>query len=108
LGDEADQDWATLPYNSALRNEACGFTYALVYCQSGARASVGAAMLRSLGFKNVRVFEESWLGYGNNTTAPAEAVQYFTFNTFAGKIKSLEAAVQNLTAEIKTLKAAKQ
>lgn len=32
----------------------------------------------------------------------------FTFKTFAGKIKSLEATVQNLTAEIKALKAAKQ
>jgi thiosulfate/3-mercaptopyruvate sulfurtransferase len=80
----------------------------IVYCQSGARASVGAAMLRSLGFNNVRVFEESWLGYGNDITAPAEAVQYFNFNTYAGKIKSLEAAVQNLTAEVKALKAAKQ
>jgi thiosulfate/3-mercaptopyruvate sulfurtransferase len=80
----------------------------IVYCQSGARASVGAAMLRSLGFKNVRVFEESWLGYGNDVSAPAEAVQFFPFNKFASEVKSLGAAVQDLTAEVKALKAAKR
>jgi hypothetical protein len=37
------------------------------------------------GFNKVRVFEESWLGYGNDVLAPAEVVQYFPFNTFGGE-----------------------
>jgi thiosulfate/3-mercaptopyruvate sulfurtransferase len=79
----------------------------IVYCQSGGRAAMTAVVLRSLGFKKVRVFEESWLGYGNNLSAPAEAVQFFNFETLNGKIKSLEANVKTLTAEIKALKAAR-
>jgi thiosulfate/3-mercaptopyruvate sulfurtransferase len=80
----------------------------IVYCQSGARASVTASVLRTLGFKEVRVFEESWLGYGNDVSAPAEALQFFNLNALASKVKSLEANIQSLTAEIKALKAAKQ
>ncbi|MGZ9274466.1 MAG: rhodanese-like domain-containing protein [Nitrospira sp.] len=35
----------------------------VVYCQSGVRASLTAAVLRDLGFKDVKVYEPSWLGY---------------------------------------------
>jgi hypothetical protein len=45
------------------------------------------------------VFKESWLGYGNNLAAPAEKVQFFNIDTLNGKVKSLEARVQNLTDE---------
>lgn len=44
----------------------------IVYCQSGVRASESAAILRSLGFTNVKVYEASWLGYAGVPYAPAE------------------------------------
>jgi 3-mercaptopyruvate sulfurtransferase SseA len=37
----------------------------IVYCQSGARASETAGVLQQLGFTNVKVYDSSWLGYGN-------------------------------------------
>lgn len=80
----------------------------VVYCQSGSRASQTAAVLRDLGFKNVRVFEESWLGYGNTLSAPAESVQFLNVAALNNRIKSLESEVEGLTAEIKALKEAKK
>ena len=79
----------------------------IVYCQSGGRAALTASVLRGLGFKKVRVFEESWLGYGNNLSAPAEDVQFFNIDALNAKVKTLETKVRELTAEIKAAKAAK-
>ena len=78
----------------------------IVNCQSGVRASETAWVLVSLGFEKVRVFEESWLGYGNDLTAPAEDVQFVNVGALNAKIKHLEAAVQKLTAELEARKAA--
>jgi thiosulfate/3-mercaptopyruvate sulfurtransferase len=80
----------------------------IVYCQSGGRASVTASVLRSLGFEKVRVFEESWLGYGNNLSAPAEAVQFVNIGALNSKIRRLEAEMETFKAEVKALKAAKK
>ena len=80
----------------------------VVYCQSSVRASETATVLRSLGFEKVRVFEESWLGYGNNLSAPAEAVQFVNIGVLNSKIKKLEVEVENLTAEVQALKGAKR
>jgi thiosulfate/3-mercaptopyruvate sulfurtransferase len=80
----------------------------IVYCQSSVRASVTASVLRSLGFEKVRVFEESWLGYGNNLSAPAEAVQFVNIGAINNRIRSLESEIEALNAEVKALKAAKR
>ena len=77
----------------------------IVYCQSGVRASETANMLRSLGFEKVRVFEESWLGYGNHLAAPAESVQFLNIGALKGQIRSLETEVESLKAELALLKA---
>jgi thiosulfate/3-mercaptopyruvate sulfurtransferase len=80
----------------------------IVYCQSGGRASVTASVLRSLGFEKVRVFEEGWLGYGNNLSAPAEAVQFVNIGALNSKIRRLEAEMETIKAEVKALEAAKR
>ena len=77
----------------------------IVYCQSGVRASETGWVLHGLGFGRVRVFEESWLGYGNDLAAPAEDVQSVNIGLLNAQIKSLESEVKYLTAEVKTLKA---
>jgi thiosulfate/3-mercaptopyruvate sulfurtransferase len=79
----------------------------VVYCQSSVRASVTASVLRGLGFEKVRVFEESWLGYGNNLSAAAEAVQFVNIGAINTKIRSLESEIETLKAEVKALSAAK-
>ena len=78
----------------------------IVNCQSGVRASETAWVLVSLGFEKVRVFEESWLGYGNDLSAPAEDVQFVNVGALNARIEHLEAAVRKLTAELEALKAA--
>jgi thiosulfate/3-mercaptopyruvate sulfurtransferase len=80
----------------------------IVYCQSSVRACETASVLRGLGFEKVRVFEEGWLGYGNNLSAPAEAVQFVNIGALNGRIRSLESEIETLKAEVKALKAAKQ
>ena len=60
-------------------------------------------MLRSLGFDNVRVFEESWLGYGNKLSLPAESAQFVNIGALNNRIKSLEVRIDHLTAEIAAL-----
>lgn len=44
----------------------------VVYCQSGVRAAETAAVLKDLGFKNVKVYDSSWLGYSSTPDAPAQ------------------------------------
>jgi len=80
----------------------------IVYCQSGVRASVTASVLRDLGFGRVRVFEESWLGYGSDLSAPAEDVQFVNIGALNARIKSLESAVEGLAAKVKALEANQQ
>ncbi len=77
----------------------------IVYCQSGARASESAAILRELGFKNVRVYDSSWLGYGNTFEAPAENVTYFDVGRVNRTMRSLQMQIDLLVEEIDTLKA---
>jgi thiosulfate/3-mercaptopyruvate sulfurtransferase len=80
----------------------------IVYCHSGGRASETASVLRSLGFENVRVFEESWLGYANNLSAPAESVQFANIGALNTRIRNLEMEIESLKAEVKALHADRQ
>ena len=77
----------------------------IVYCQSAVRASETAAVLRDLGFKDVKVHEPSWLGYAGQLTAPAEQEVFVNVGALNGRIQSLQGRVQQLEAELKSLKA---
>lgn len=78
----------------------------IVMCQSGVRASQTTNVLRELGFKNVKVFEESWLGYGNRFDAPAQNVQFVNVGALKSKIASLEKDVEALEAQLEELQKA--
>jgi len=80
----------------------------IVYCQSGARSSESAVILMELGFDNVRVYDASWLGYGNTFEAPAENVSYFNVGRVNRIIRSLQMQIDMLEAEIATLKAGQE
>ena len=79
----------------------------IVYCQSGVRASETAAVLRDLGFKDVKVHEPSWLGYASNLSAPAEDEVFVNIGALNGRIASLQNRVQELEGEVVKLKPAK-
>jgi thiosulfate/3-mercaptopyruvate sulfurtransferase len=44
----------------------------IVYCHIGLRAAMSAAVLTRLGFRSVRLYQGSWLEYGNDADAPFE------------------------------------
>jgi thiosulfate/3-mercaptopyruvate sulfurtransferase len=77
----------------------------IVYCQSAVRASETAAVLRDLGFKDVKVHEPSWLGYAGQLSAPAAKETFVNVGALNGRIQSLMGRVQQLEAEVQRLRA---
>ena len=80
----------------------------IVYCQSGARASETAGVLQQLGFKNVKVYDSSWLGYGNTLDAPADNVSFFNVGLLNGRIASMQGRIDQLERELAETKAARK
>lgn len=79
----------------------------IVYCQSGARASETAGVLQELGFTKVKVYDSSWLGYGNTLDAPAENVTFFNVGLFTSRLSTLQERLNRLEKELAETKAQK-
>ncbi len=79
----------------------------IVYCQSGIRASETATLLKDLGFKKVRVYDSSWLGYGNTLDAPAENVTFFNVGLMQSRMSSMQKRLETLEKELAESRAAK-
>ena len=79
----------------------------IVYCQSGARASETAGVLQQLGFTNVKVYNSSWLGYGNTLDAPANNVTFFNVGLFNSRLLALQDRVNQLEKELAEARAQK-
>lgn len=72
-GKVADSSGATLAAPEKLKALYAQFDpekEIVTYCQSGMRAAVTASVLESLGFRRVRVYDTSWLGYADRPDAP--------------------------------------
>lgn len=74
----------------------------VVYCQSGARASETAGVLEQLGFKNVKVYDSSWLAYGNKLDAPANNATVFNVGALNGRLAAMQARIDTLEKELAT------
>jgi len=74
----------------------------IVYCQTGARATVNYFEMRLLGFKNPAVYDDSWTVYGNsiNPPYPIENEQWINLDVL-GKMKQ---AIESMSQEIAKLK----
>ncbi|MFZ5540652.1 MAG: sulfurtransferase [Pseudomonadota bacterium] len=68
----------------------------IVYCQSGNRAAETAAVLADLGFRNIKVYDSSWLGYASVLTAPAEDETWLNVGALQATVQSLEARIEEL------------
>ena len=79
----------------------------IIYCQSGARASQTAGVLQQLGFTNVKVYDSSWLGYGNTLDAPADNVTFFNVGLLNSRLSALQDRVNQLEKELAEAKARK-
>lgn len=79
----------------------------VVYCQSGVRASVTAAVLRELGFKDVKLYEPSWLGYAGTLAAPAEREVFVNVGALNGQLAALQSRVSELESELARVRAAR-
>lgn len=62
----------------------------IVYCQSGNRAAETYVVLQELGFKNVRLYDPSWLGYSSWLSAPADDEVWTNFGSLLTQVKGLE------------------
>jgi len=76
----------------------------VVMCQSGVRAAETATVLRELGFKDVKVYEPSWLGYAGVLSAPAEQETFLNVGALNGRIAGLQGRIEELEAELDKIK----
>lgn len=76
----------------------------VVYCQSGVRASVTATVLRELGFRDVKVYEPSWLGYAGTLSAPVENEVFLNVGALNSRIGALQGRITELETEVTRLK----
>lgn len=76
----------------------------VVYCQSGVRAAVTGSLLRELGFRNVKVYDSSWLDYGNRLDAPAESQSFLNVGALLSRIGGLESRIGTLEEELARLR----
>lgn len=80
----------------------------VVYCQSAVRASETAVVLRDLGFRHVKVYEPSWLGYAGVLSAPVNQEVFVNVGALNGQISSLNGRLRALEEELARLRAAAQ
>ena len=72
----------------------------IVYCQSGVRASETATVLQDIGFKKVKVYDSSWLGYGNTLNAPAESVSFVNVGLLMSRMSALQKRLDGMEKEL--------
>jgi thiosulfate/3-mercaptopyruvate sulfurtransferase len=77
----------------------------IVYCQSGTRASETAVVLSKLGFKNVKVYEPSWLGYAAVLSAPANNETFFNVGALNTRLSAMQQRIEQLERELTAAKA---
>ena len=73
----------------------------VVYCQSGVRAAETAVVLKNLGFKKVKVYDSSWLGWGNNLKAPVADETFLNVGALNAKMTAMQNKINQLEEAIK-------
>ena len=70
----------------------------VVYCQSGVRAAETATVLQNLGYKNVKIYDSSWLGWASHLASPVADETYLN----VGMLNARIAAMQSKSNELET------
>jgi len=74
----------------------------VAYCQTGTRSTQTYAVLRDMGFKKVRNYDDSWIVWGSNLDLPTANTSYFDFvkvNAAMKRVDDLEKKVEALIAK---------
>lgn len=79
----------------------------IVYCQSGVRAAETAYVLKELGFSKVKIYDASWLAYGNTLDAPANNESFFNVGALNGRMAAMQARIEQLERDLAAAKPAK-
>ena len=79
----------------------------VVYCQSGVRAAETATILKEIGFRNVKVYDSSWIGYGNRPDTPIEGRTVFNVGLMKERMEAMTARLDALADELGKMKAGK-
>jgi thiosulfate/3-mercaptopyruvate sulfurtransferase len=79
----------------------------VVYCQSGVRAAETATILKEIGFRNVKVYDSSWIGYGNRPDTPIEGRTVFNIGLVKERMEAMTARLDALADELGKMKAGK-
>ena len=72
----------------------------IVYCQSGVRAAETATVLADLGFTNVKVYDSSWLGYGNSLELPANNAVFLNVGALNARIGAMQGRIEALERDL--------
>jgi thiosulfate/3-mercaptopyruvate sulfurtransferase len=78
----------------------------VVMCHSGVRAAQTASVLQDLGFRNVRVYDSSWLGYAARLDAPAENEVFLNVGQMNQRLRELARRVDDLEGQLQQRKSA--
>lgn len=73
----------------------------IVMCQSGVRAAQTASVLQDLGFRKVRIYDSSWLGYAAKLDAPAESEVFLNVGQMNLRLRELTRRVDDLEKQLK-------
>ena len=73
----------------------------VVYCQSGVRAAETAVVLKTLGFKKVKVYDSAWLGWGNNLRAPVADETFLNVGALNAKMAAMQNKINQLEDALK-------
>jgi thiosulfate/3-mercaptopyruvate sulfurtransferase len=80
----------------------------IVYCQSGTRASETATVLAELGFRDVKIYDSSWLGYAGVLSAPANNEVFLNVGALNARLSALQARIEQLERELAEARAKRQ
>ncbi len=76
----------------------------VVYCQSGVRAAETATVLQNLGYKNVKIYDSSWLGWASHLASPVADETYLNVGMLNARIGAMQNKINELEATLKANK----
>ena len=76
----------------------------VVYCQSGVRAAETATILQNLGYKNVKIYDSSWLGWASHLASPVADETYLNVGMLNARIAAMQNKINELEARLKANK----